>query len=56
MKDKLGKTPVFLMDDVFGEIDMYWAGMIVIILFKLDKLYYYDRSDNSNVLNNSGTT
>jgi recombinational DNA repair ATPase RecF len=23
MKDKLGKTPVFLMDDVFGEIDMY---------------------------------
>lgn len=28
MKDKLGKTPIFLMDDVFGELDKYRAGKI----------------------------
>lgn len=28
MKDKLGKTPIFLMDDVFGELDTYRAGKI----------------------------
>jgi DNA replication and repair protein RecF len=28
MKEKLGKTPVFLMDDVFGELDSYRAGNI----------------------------
>jgi len=28
MKDRLGKTPVFLMDDVFGELDKYRAGRI----------------------------
>jgi len=26
MKDKLGKEPIFLMDDVFGELDNYRAG------------------------------
>lgn len=28
MKEKLGKTPIFLMDDVFGELDSYRAGKI----------------------------
>ncbi len=28
MKEKLGKTPMFLMDDVFGELDSYRAGKI----------------------------
>ena len=28
MKDKLGKTPIFLMDDVFGELDKARAGRI----------------------------
>ncbi|MEW6701350.1 MAG: DNA replication and repair protein RecF, partial [Bacteroidota bacterium] len=28
MKDKLGKTPIFLMDDIFGELDLYRAGKI----------------------------
>ncbi len=28
IKEKLGKTPVFLMDDVFGELDTYRAGKI----------------------------
>jgi DNA replication and repair protein RecF len=28
MKDRLGKTPIFLMDDVFGELDKYRAGRI----------------------------
>lgn len=28
LKDKLGKTPIFLMDDIFGELDTYRAGQI----------------------------
>ena len=28
IKEKLGKTPLFLMDDVFGELDTYRAGRI----------------------------
>lgn len=28
IKEKLGKTPIFLMDDVFGELDTYRAGKI----------------------------
>lgn len=28
MKEKLGRTPIFLMDDVFGELDTYRAGKI----------------------------
>jgi len=28
MKEKLGKTPIFLMDDVFGELDIYRSGRI----------------------------
>jgi len=28
MKERLGRTPVFLMDDVFGELDKYRAGKI----------------------------
>ncbi len=28
IKDKLGKTPIFLMDDIFGELDSYRAGRI----------------------------
>ena len=28
MEEKLGKTPIFLMDDVFGELDTYRAGRI----------------------------
>ncbi|MEK6553247.1 MAG: DNA replication and repair protein RecF, partial [Bacteroidota bacterium] len=28
MKEKLGKTPIFLMDDVFGELDVYRSGRI----------------------------
>ncbi len=28
MKEKLGRTPIFLMDDVFGELDKYRAGKI----------------------------
>jgi len=28
MKEKLGKTPIFLMDDIFGELDVYRAGKI----------------------------
>lgn len=28
MKEKLNKTPIFLMDDVFGELDTYRAGKI----------------------------
>lgn len=28
IREKLGKTPIFLMDDVFGELDTYRAGRI----------------------------
>ena len=28
IKDKIGRTPIFLMDDVFGELDSYRAGRI----------------------------
>lgn len=28
LKDKIGKTPIFLLDDVFGELDTYRANMI----------------------------
>lgn len=28
LKDKTGKTPIFLLDDVFGELDAYRAGKI----------------------------
>lgn len=28
IKEKLGKTPIFLMDDIFGELDTYRAGKI----------------------------
>lgn len=39
MKEKLGKTPIFLMDDVFGELDSYRAGKISEYLSKIGQAF-----------------
>lgn len=39
MKEKLGKTPIFLMDDVFGELDKYRAGRISEYLAKIGQAF-----------------
>jgi len=55
MKDKLGKTPVFLMDDVFGELDMYRAGKISGYLEEVGQTFITMTDlTNVNVLNTSG--
>ena len=39
IKEKLGKTPLFLMDDVFGELDTYRAGRISEYLSKIGQAF-----------------
>ncbi|MEW6506726.1 MAG: DNA replication and repair protein RecF [Bacteroidota bacterium] len=39
IKEKLGKTPIFLMDDVFGELDTYRAGKISNYLFQVGQTF-----------------
>jgi DNA replication and repair protein RecF len=39
IKEKLGKTPIFLMDDVFGELDTYRAGRISSYLSKIGQAF-----------------
>ncbi len=39
MKEKLGKTPIFLMDDIFGELDSYRAGKISEYLSKIGQAF-----------------
>jgi DNA replication and repair protein RecF len=39
MKENLGKTPIFLMDDVFGELDSYRAGKISEYLSKIGQAF-----------------
>lgn len=39
IKEKLGKTPIFLMDDVFGELDTYRAGRISEYLGKIGQAF-----------------
>ncbi len=39
IKEKIGKTPIFLMDDVFGELDTYRAGMISNYLSKIGQAF-----------------
>ena len=39
IKEKLGKTPIFLMDDVFGELDVYRSGRISSYLAKIGQAF-----------------
>lgn len=39
IKEKLGKTPIFLMDDVFGELDTYRAGKISNYLSQVGQVF-----------------
>jgi len=39
IKEKLGKAPIFLMDDVFGELDTYRAGQISGYLGKIGQAF-----------------
>lgn len=39
MKDRIGKTPVFLMDDVFGELDKFRAGKISEFLARVGQAF-----------------
>lgn len=39
IKEKLGRTPIFLMDDVFGELDTYRAGRISEYLGKIGQAF-----------------
>ena len=39
LKDKLGKTPIFLMDDVFGELDTYRSEKISSYLKKIGQAF-----------------
>ena len=39
IKEKLNKTPIFLMDDVFGELDTYRAGKISGYLSKIGQTF-----------------
>jgi DNA replication and repair protein RecF len=39
IKEKLGKTPIFLMDDVFGELDTYRAGRISEYLARIGQAF-----------------
>jgi DNA replication and repair protein RecF len=48
MKDTLGRTPIFLMDDVFGELDTYRANKISIYLKKIGQAFI-TMTDFSNV-------
>ncbi len=61
LKDKLRKTPIFLMDDVFGELDSYRAKMIsgylkyigqaFITLTDLPKFENLSLSNNDKIIN-----
>jgi DNA replication and repair protein RecF len=55
IKEKLNKTPVFLMDDVFGELDIYRAGRISRYLSKIGQAFITmtDLTKTENL--NSGT-
>ncbi len=48
MKDTLGRTPVFLMDDVFGELDTYRANKISHYLKKIGQAFI-TMTDFSNI-------
>jgi DNA replication and repair protein RecF len=39
MKEKLARTPIFLMDDVFGELDAYRAGKISAYLSEIGQAF-----------------
>ncbi len=39
LKEKLGKTPIFLMDDIFGELDIYRASKISEYLPKVGQTF-----------------
>ncbi len=39
IKEKLGKTPIFLMDDIFGELDAYRAGRISEYMGKIGQAF-----------------
>lgn len=39
IKDKLGRTPIFLMDDVFGELDSYRAGRISQYVYSIGQTF-----------------
>ncbi|NMB81785.1 MAG: DNA replication and repair protein RecF [Ignavibacteria bacterium] len=57
IKEKLGRTPIFLMDDVFGELDTYRAGKISNFLSKVGQAFItmtdFTRVDELKNLGNS---
>ncbi|MBU1095333.1 MAG: DNA replication and repair protein RecF [Bacteroidetes bacterium] len=56
MKDTLGRTPIFLMDDVFGELDTYRANKISLYLKEIGQAFItmtdFSKLENINVSRN----
>lgn len=50
LKDKMGRVPVFLMDDIFGELDTYRAGKISSYLKNIGQAFI-TMTDFSNIQN-----
>jgi DNA replication and repair protein RecF len=57
MKEKLSKTPIFLLDDVFGELDSFRAGKISSCLSEIGQAFItmtdFTKIDELNLLTNS---
>lgn len=57
IKEKLGRTPVFLMDDVFGELDTFRAGKISRYLSQVGQAFItmtdLTKVEDLNILNGS---
>lgn len=57
IKEKLGRTPVFLMDDIFGELDTFRAGKISRYLSQVGQAFItmtdLTKVDELNILNGS---
>jgi len=67
LKEKLGNNPIFLMDDVFGELDAYRAGKIsehledlgqtFITLTDFSNFSYLEKTENDMIIKvNNGAT